>query len=141
MKKLRITVGKQTYDVTVEVLSDETTQQAVGATPQMAPQSAPISRPVTRSPESAPTTASGAVPAGAVTSPMAGVVKSTLVKAGDTVTKGQALIVLEAMKMDNHVIAPEAGTVQSVNVAEGDSVQEGHVLVELKQDRDNREIS
>ncbi len=55
--------------------------------------------------------------AGAVTSPMAGAIKSILVKEGDVVKQGQALVILEAMKMENQITAPVAGTVKSINVA------------------------
>lgn len=125
MKKLRITVGKKTYDVTVEVLSDET--------PQQAPIQSPRSNPVNPTIEpSAPAKPRQPVAGGSIVSPMAGVVKSILVSEGDDVQQGQELLVLEAMKMDNKVTAPRAATVASVDVAEGESVPEGHVLLVLE---------
>ncbi|MCP4293133.1 MAG: acetyl-CoA carboxylase biotin carboxyl carrier protein subunit, partial [bacterium] len=53
------------------------------------------------------------------------------VKAGDSVTQGQALLVIEAMKMETAISAPAAGTVKAVLVAAGDSVRENQTLVEL----------
>ncbi|MEE1042532.1 MAG: biotin/lipoyl-containing protein, partial [Clostridia bacterium] len=53
------------------------------------------------------------------------------VKVGDTVAEGQAVAVLEAMKMENDIAAPSAGTVASVNVSVGDSINSGDVLVTL----------
>jgi len=63
---------------------------------------------------------------------MAGVIRSLLIKPGDTVTRGQGMVVLEAMKMENQITAPVAGTVKSIDVAAGDSVIEGQVLVVLE---------
>ncbi len=60
---------------------------------------------------------------------MAGVIKAVLVKPADEVKQGQALIILEAMKMENQITAPVAGRIKQVDVKEGDSVQEGHVLL------------
>ncbi len=126
MKRLRITIGNKSYDVTVEDLTEEHPQQTPMA---FAP---PISTP-TQSPS-----ISGAprpqlpIESGAVTSPMAGSIKSVLVKAGDTVKQGQPLVILEAMKMENQITAPVSGTVKSVDVAVGDTVQEGRMLLVLE---------
>ena len=72
------------------------------------------------------------VDAGAVTTPMAGAIKSILVKQGDSVKQGQPLVILEAMKMENQITAPVPGSVKSVDVAEGDSVTEGQILLVLE---------
>ena len=63
---------------------------------------------------------------------MAGVVLSVLVEVGDKVEKGQPVVVLEAMKMENRVSATTSGTVKTVEVKKGESVLEGHVLVVLE---------
>ncbi len=128
MRKLRITIGNKSYDVTVEDLTEEhpyQSQAAAAATPP-ANAPAPIAAPAPAAAAPAPAAPSEA---GAVTSPMAGAILSVLVKEGDTVTAGQTLVVLEAMKMENKINAPTPGTIQQVNVAVGDSVREGHVLV------------
>jgi glutaconyl-CoA decarboxylase len=128
MKKLRITVGNRSYDVTVEDLS--------GADAYPAPTVSSARQPSNVSPPqaSAPKVATPPLPAGsgAISSPMAGAIRSVLVKPGDTVTQGQGVVVLEAMKMENQITAPSAGTVKSVDVAEGDSVAEGQLLVVLE---------
>lgn len=62
---------------------------------------------------------------------MPGVVRRVLVAAGEAVTRGQLLLLLEAMKMEMRVTAPHAGRVERVAVAEGNSVQRGQVLIEL----------
>lgn len=131
MKKLRITVGKKTYDVTVEVLSDDApTSPSVGA------QAAPVAPSTSPAPAPAASAAPASTPqshgAGDVDCPMAGTVKSILVKQGEEVSIGKALVVLEAMKMENQITATIAGTVKSVNVEEGASVQEGEVLLVIE---------
>lgn len=71
---------------------------------------------------------SAAVHAGSLLAPMPGSVLRVLVETGTTVTAGEALIVLEAMKMEHTVAAPAAGTVTEVDVAAGDQVDTGQVL-------------
>jgi acetyl/propionyl-CoA carboxylase alpha subunit len=68
---------------------------------------------------------------GQVRSPMPGKVTQLPVKAGDKVAKGQALLTLEAMKMEHALTAPFEGTVETVSVTLGDQVSEGAVLVKL----------
>jgi len=53
-------------------------------------------------------------------------------KSGDTVSKDQVLVVIEAMKMETSIAAPTSGTIQSVDVAVGDAVREGQILVQFK---------
>ena len=132
MKKLRITVGNKSYDVTVEDLSSADAfpgpsppPQASAPEPAAAPQEAQTAQAAQARPQLP-------VEAGAVTSPMAGVIKSLLVKQGDTVKQGQPLVILEAMKMENQISAPVPGGVKSVDVAEGDSVTEGQILLVLE---------
>ena len=66
-----------------------------------------------------------------VAAPMPGTVLKINVKVGDAVKAGQAVAVLEAMKMENEIAAPQDGTVASVNVSQGASVNTGDVLVTL----------
>ena len=65
---------------------------------------------------------------GAVTAPMTGKIVKVKVKKGEKVRTGQALCVIEAMKMENEISAPRAGTIQEVNVADGTPVNEGETL-------------
>jgi len=69
---------------------------------------------------------------GAISAPMAGKIVSVLVKKGDLVKPDDVICVLEAMKMENEIIASKAGTVQEVNVSEGMPVNEGDVLVTIE---------
>ena len=68
---------------------------------------------------------------GRLTAPMPGKVVSFAVKAGDKVTKGQALAVMEAMKMEHTIAAPQDGIVQELMFAPGDQVTEGSELLKL----------
>lgn len=128
MKKLRITIENKSYEVTVEDLTEPAAQQTTSGPPQATP-----------TPAAPPAASAAAAPqpklpiaTGAVTSPMAGSVKSILVKQGDTVKAAQPLVILEAMKMENQITAPVAGTVKNVDVKEEEQVQEGQVLLVLE---------
>lgn len=116
MKQLKITVNGKTYDVSVE---------EVGAT-SAAPVAAAPAAPVAAAP-AAPAQASGEQ----ITAPMPGTVMSVKVSAGQAVKKGDVLVVLEAMKMENEIYAPCDGTVAAVNVSNGEAVESGKVLVVL----------
>jgi acetyl-CoA/propionyl-CoA carboxylase biotin carboxyl carrier protein len=74
----------------------------------------------------------GAAGSGQVVSPMQGTIVKTLVSVGDTVELGQSMVVLEAMKMENHITAEKAGTVSEVRVSAGDTVGTGDVLVVIE---------
>lgn len=64
----------------------------------------------------------------AVESPMAGTILSVEVQPGQSVVKGETLFILEAMKMENEIVAPQDGTINDVLVNQGDSVQNGQEL-------------
>jgi acetyl-CoA/propionyl-CoA carboxylase biotin carboxyl carrier protein len=74
----------------------------------------------------------GAAGSGTISAPMQGTIVKVLVAAGDTVEAGQSVLVLEAMKMENHINAEKSGTVAEVRVAEGDTVGTGDVLLVIE---------
>lgn len=119
MKNYTITVNGTVYDVTVE-------EGGAGA-------SAPAAAPAKAAPKAAPKAAAPAGGQGSVkvNAPMPGKILSVKASAGQAVKKGDVLLVLEAMKMENEVVAPGDGTVASINVAAGDSVEAGAVLATL----------
>lgn len=124
MKNYRVTVNGVAYDVTVEEISAGT---APVATPAPAAAPAPVAAPA---PKAAPAPA-GNAGANAVKAPMPGTVVKINVKAGDAVKKGDVLCVLEAMKMENDIMAPADGVVASVETSQGASVATDAVLVTL----------
>jgi acetyl-CoA/propionyl-CoA carboxylase biotin carboxyl carrier protein len=69
---------------------------------------------------------------GTITAPMQGTIVKVLVSEGDTVETGQAILVLEAMKMENHINAETSGTVKEIRVAAGDTVGTGDTLVVIE---------
>jgi acetyl/propionyl-CoA carboxylase alpha subunit len=71
--------------------------------------------------------------AGSLVAPMPGHVLRVLVAAGDAVTAGQPLVVVEAMKMEHQVLAPAEGTVAAVHVAAGEQVDTGQVLLQMEE--------
>ena len=121
MRKFVINVNGKSYDVEVEEIRN----------------GAPVATPVVAAPVAAPAAApaapkaSGSAGSVKVEAPMPGNVLKVNVKVGDTVAEGQAVVVLEAMKMENDIAAPAAGTVASVNVSVGDTVDTGAVLITL----------
>ena len=67
----------------------------------------------------------------AVDAPMPGTILDVKTSVGASVNAGDVLLILEAMKMENEIVAPQAGTVASVNVSKGDSVEAGQVLITM----------
>ncbi len=82
-----------------------------------------------RAPKPKAATSTGSGGSGTVTAPMQGTIVKVLVNTGDSVEVGQALLVLEAMKMENTISAESAGTVAEVKVSAGETVSTGTVLV------------
>lgn len=119
MKNYTITVNGNVYDVTVE---EGEAGAATSAPKAAAPKAA--------APKAAPKAAAGQGSV-KVNSPMPGKILSVKASVGQAVKKGEVLMILEAMKMENEVVAPEDGTVASIDVAAGDSVEAGVVLATL----------
>ena len=103
-QELRITIGNKSYDVTVEDMTEVGSFPTSATPPPRAPRAGGAATP-TAAPRADPPSTTIGEP-GAVISPMAGAIKSILVEAGASVTAGQSLIVLEAMKMENQIVAP-----------------------------------
>ena len=129
MRKFNIKVNGNSYEVEVEEVGGSVSY-APGA--PAAPASTPVAAPAPAAP-AAPAAPKASTGAGSikVESPMPGTILKVNVKVGDKVDEGQAVIMLEAMKMENEIVAPKAGTVASIDVNQGDSVNSGDVLITL----------
>ena len=132
MKTYNITVNGVTYAVQVEEVGTVSTPVAapVAAAPVAAPAAAPAPTPAAAPAPTAPK-ATGSAGAVAIKAPMPGNIIKVNVKVGAAVKKGDVLVVLEAMKMENDVCAPQDGVVASVEVAQGATVETDAVLVTL----------
>ena len=119
MKKYRVTVNGTVYEVELEEITG-----AVPAAPAAPAPAAP-----------APAAPAPAAPAGdgeKITSPMPGTILSVNVAPGQSVKKGDVLMVLEAMKMENEIMCPRDGVVSSVQAAKGAVVESGTLLCVLQ---------
>lgn len=123
MKNYTITVNGSVYDVVVE--EGATSGAPVAAAP-VAPKAAPKAAPAAAAPKASGAAGSIKVEAGA-----AGKVFKIEANVGQAVKKGDAVVIIEAMKMEIPVVAPEDGTVASIDVAVGDAVEAGAVLATL----------
>ena len=149
MKKYELTIKGKKFDVEVKDFGGATAKVAVNgneydvditykggevvaftpATPRpAAPRAAAVAAPVAAAPAAAP---AGDVSGNNVVAPMPGLIMKVLVKVGDTVTVGQKVMTMEAMKMENDINAGSAGTVKAVLVKEGDNVKEHQPLVTI----------
>ena len=117
MKKFQITVNGNAYDVEVEEIGAAAAPVAAPAAAAPAPAAAPA--------------APAAAGANDVLCPMPGTIVDIKVQVGSVVKKGDVLVVFEAMKMENEIMAATDGTVAAVYVNKGDSVESGKVLLSL----------
>lgn len=150
MKNFRITVNGNVYDVTVEETANMPMYAPIPISmplmqaPQMPVPAQPVSMPMPA--QQAPTAAPAPVaqdasaqtppaPAAsggkALESPLPGTVLNIMVKVGDKVTKNQPVMILEAMKMENEIVASESGTVASIQVTVGQMIDSGSVLLTI----------
>ena len=122
MKNYTITVNGNVYDVTVE-------ENGAGAAPVARPAAAPKAAPAAApAPKAAPAGGAGSIE---VKAGEAGKEFKIEANVGQAVKKGDAVVIIEAMKMEIPVVAPEDGTVASIDVAVGDAIDSGAVLATL----------
>jgi len=112
MKKYRVNVNGTNYEIEIELMSESEAKVAPAAAPAPAPAA----------------TGEGE----AIASPMPGTILDVKVNVGDSVKKGQVLMILEAMKMENEIMAGTDGVVTSIGVTKGASVQTGDALCTIK---------
>lgn len=134
--KYVVTVNGERYEVEVErvdgkssSLSRKQMERGVKTRVETEPavSAAPVSAPAAAAPA-----ASNARGGSAVISPMPGVILDIKVKEGDSISEGQVVVILEAMKMENEIVSEFTGTVSAIRVKKGDTVDTDAVLVEIK---------
>lgn len=135
MKEYKLKINGNDYAVTVNDIDDTIAEVEVNGIPFKVEIERPAKKQVVAKPNKPATvTANVAKPAAsgsetAVTSPLPGVILEVIVKEGDAVKRGQKLMVLEAMKMENVIEANADGKVISIKANKGDSVLEGAPLI------------
>jgi len=125
MRKFIINVNGNSYEVEVEEVGGASQQVSRPAPKAATPAAAPAA------PKAAPAAAPVAASAGqeVIESPMPGNIWKILVKEGQEVKSGDVLLILEAMKMENEILAPRDGKVASITTSEGSAVNTGDKLV------------
>ena len=143
MKEYKYKINGNLYNVVIGDIEDNIAHVEVNGThytvemekkpKAAAPAPKPVARPAAKpAAAAAPAAAPAAKPAAAksgVKSPLPGVILDIKVKEGDEVKKGQTIIILEAMKMENSINADKDGKITAINVSKGESVLEGTDLV------------
>lgn len=132
-RKYRVTVNGRSYEVDVEDMGTSAASAVPAPVAAPAP-AAPAPAPAAPAPVAAPVpaaapTAPVAAGASTIVAPMPGKILKVLVSQGTAVTKGQVVLILEAMKMENEIFADAAGTVSQITTKEGDSVNTGDTLL------------
>lgn len=147
MKDYSLKINGHQYNVTINDVNEESTVASVtvNGTPYTVEieggKASAIKKTQVTAPQSQASAASPAVSAPKpsaggsgtkITAPLPGTVISIKVKEGDTISVGQTLVVLEAMKMENNIDALQAGTVKSISVQAGSTVMEGDLLMVIE---------
>ncbi|MGN0784568.1 MAG: biotin/lipoyl-containing protein [Candidatus Aphodomorpha sp.] len=125
MRNFLVNVNGTSYEISVEEI-DGKTAAASAAAPAAAP-AAPAAAPAPAAPAAAPAAGEATVKA-----PMPGNILSVNVKVGDAVKKGQVVMILEAMKMENEILSPVDGTVSAVFVQQGATVNPDAALCSIR---------
>lgn len=132
LRKFKISVDGKEYLVEMEEIGGTPAPAAAPSpSPAVAPAPAPVAEvPAEPSPGPAPTSSA---PAGAdaLAAPMPGTILKVLVNVGDSVSENQPLMILEAMKMENEIVASSAGTVSAIHVSPGQAVNPGDGLITI----------
>jgi len=130
MKQYKVTVNGQSYDVSVEEVGAAGVSTARNVVPPLAAVAAPTAAAV-----QAPAPAAAYAPSArsiSIKAPMPGTVMAFKVTVGQEVKRGDVLLILEAMKMENEIVAPQAGKVAALRVPVSASVNTGDSLVDLE---------
>lgn len=130
MKKFRVVVNGNEYLVDIEEIRDGASPAPARPAAAVTPQ--PAAKPAASAPKPKPQAPKAEEAGdGTICAPMPGTVINISVANGDQVSKGQTLLVLEAMKMENEIMAPQDGVIAEIRVEKGASVNAGEALIIL----------
>jgi glutaconyl-CoA/methylmalonyl-CoA decarboxylase subunit gamma len=141
MKTFKFTINGQKYDVEIKQIEDNIASIEVNGTDYNVEIHQEVKAPAPKTPKLVTKPANlqdgesftkKTVAGSGVKSPLPGVIMEVHVKVGDSVKRGQKLMMMEAMKMHNDVLAEKDGVIKNIKVTAGQSVMEGEVLVELE---------
>lgn len=146
MKEYKYTINGNKYDVTINEVAETTAKVTVNGVEYNVEWEKPKENKPTVTPRPVvtpkPATAAAAAPTApstnktvnghAIKTPLPGVIIDIKVNVGDTVSKGDTVVILEAMKMENNINADKDGKVTDIQVAKGDTVADGAVLIVLE---------
>lgn len=139
MRKFNITVNGKSYEVDVEEIGGVSAPVRPVAQPAVQPAPAkPVAaaqpKPAPQAASQAPTAPSAPVSEGSTTvvAPMPGTIIDIKKNVGDTVNRGDLILILEAMKMENDIMAPAGGRIVAINTSKGASVNSGDILVVIE---------
>lgn len=145
MKEYKYTIDGNKYDVVINEVNDTTAKVTVNGKEYSVEWEKPVeekpvvkvqpaaAKPVAATPATTPAaTPATPVSGNTIKTPLPGVIIDIKVNVGDTVKKGQTVVVLEAMKMENNINADRDGKVTAIQVAKGDTVADGAVLVVME---------
>ena len=143
MKEYKYTIDGNKYDVAINEVGETTAKVTVNGTEYTVEWEKPVEekpvvkiQPVAAKPAAAtaaaPAPAAAPVSGNAIKTPLPGVIIDVKVNVGDTVKKGDTVVVLEAMKMENNINAARDGKVVAIQVAKGDTVADGAALIVLE---------
>ena len=143
MKEYKYTIDGNKYEVAINEVGETTAKVTVNGTEYTVEWEKPVEekpvvkvQPVAAKPAAAtaaaPAPAATTVSGNAIKTPLPGVIIDVKVNVGDTVKKGDTVVVLEAMKMENNINADRDGKVVAIQVAKGDTVADGAALIVLE---------
>ena len=127
----KVTLNGKIYEVEVENGEAVIQSEYEAALPQSAPAAATVAQAPVQTAAPAQSAPAAAASANAIVAPMPGTINAVKVTSGQQVKKGDVLVILEAMKMENEIYADKDGKVGQVFVQKGASVQTGTALVEI----------